>query len=331
MEKKITVPPWAVDRIAPPSQPGTSTHTTVMSAGPPASPTAADERHRVAGVGEDDASASPLSASRSTSRWTGTTAIVRAAPASAAAASDSDPLLPAPPTTHDRSAGCPRSTYWRDDPGGERRGSAHVHDRQRKGARQVVRASPPRSSARRGSRSRVHGTCSLVPSQRCQPVGDDQRRQRQRDQGRDLVPDCEPERRRRARPPPTVPVSMPPEPVTGLCILPRLATMSSTSARTAAPSPPCFSRSWRNDAASRFSRATSIRTSSGHSSAPGVQPQRGLGQDAGRLEHAVQTGRVSSGLCETARTHETSCGRPDTPKTSRHVFAAHRTFSRTLA
>ena len=35
----------------------------------------------------------------------------------------------------------------------------------------------------------------------------------------------------------TVPTSMPPDPVTGFCILPRVATMSSTSARTASPSP----------------------------------------------------------------------------------------------
>ena len=42
--------------------------------------------------------------------------------------------------------------------------------------------------------------------------------------------------------------------------------MSSTSARTAAPSPLCLSNSWRNDAASRLSRATSTRTSSAPSS-----------------------------------------------------------------
>ena len=40
IEKKMTVPPSAVARIAPPSQPGTSTHTMVRSAGPPAAATA---------------------------------------------------------------------------------------------------------------------------------------------------------------------------------------------------------------------------------------------------------------------------------------------------
>ena len=48
----------------------------------------------------------------------------------------------------------------------------------------------------------------------------------------------------------TVPMSMPPEPVTGFCIFPRVATMSRTAAFSAAPSvPPPGSRwtpqSWR--------------------------------------------------------------------------------------
>src|SRR5262249_24258880 len=38
IEKKTTVPPSRVDRMAPCSHPGTSTHTTVTSAGPPAPP-----------------------------------------------------------------------------------------------------------------------------------------------------------------------------------------------------------------------------------------------------------------------------------------------------
>ena len=67
----------------------------------------------------------------------------------------------------------------------------------------------------------------------------------------------------------TVPTSMPPEPVSGFCILPRVATMS----RTAGPDRRrrrrrvvCVRSSWRYDAASRLSRSTRIRTSSGHSS-----------------------------------------------------------------
>jgi hypothetical protein len=43
MEKKITVPPLLVDRIAPCSQPGTSTQTTVTVAGPPSAPVTAED------------------------------------------------------------------------------------------------------------------------------------------------------------------------------------------------------------------------------------------------------------------------------------------------
>ena len=54
MEKKMTVPRSAVARIAPPSQPGTSTQTTVTSAGPPAAVDGVAQRDRVAGVGDGD-------------------------------------------------------------------------------------------------------------------------------------------------------------------------------------------------------------------------------------------------------------------------------------
>ena len=43
----------------------------------------------------------------------------------------------------------------------------------------------------------------------------------------------------------TTPVSIPPDPVTGFCILPRSATMPSTAERIRPGSPPCASRSWR--------------------------------------------------------------------------------------
>ena len=78
----------------------------------------------------------------------------------------------------------------------------------------------------------------------------------------------------------TVPMSMPPDPVTGFCILPRVATMSSTSARTASPSPACFSDSWRKDAASRLSVSMLMRTSSGHSSGEASSRWAACGSDA---------------------------------------------------
>src|SRR5919107_416857 len=99
IEKNTTVPPSAVDRIAPPSQPGTSTHTTVTSAGPPDASTAVDNATGSRASASTTASARPAAVSRSASDWLGTTPIVRLAPASWAAASDSDPDLPAPPIT----------------------------------------------------------------------------------------------------------------------------------------------------------------------------------------------------------------------------------------
>ena len=99
MEKKMTVPRSAVERIAPPSQPGTSTQTTVTSAGPPAPVTASRSPIGSRASARTTSSASPAPASRSASRCTGTTPMVRAAPAARAAARLSDPDLPAPPMT----------------------------------------------------------------------------------------------------------------------------------------------------------------------------------------------------------------------------------------
>ena len=93
----------------------------------------------------------------------------------------------------------------------------------------------------------------------------------------------------------TVPTSMPPDPVTGFCILPRSATMASTSARTASPSPWCFSLSWRKLAASRLSRATSIRISSGHRSGSASNRRAACGRTPDRLQHAVQADRRRRG------------------------------------
>src|SRR5262249_18417297 len=99
MLKKMTVPPSAVARIAPCSQPGTSTQTTVTSAGPPraaVTATASDAGSRASASATW--SAIPARVSRSCSTWFGTTPTVRA-PARPAAASESDPDLPAPPST----------------------------------------------------------------------------------------------------------------------------------------------------------------------------------------------------------------------------------------
>ena len=108
----------------------------------------------------------------------------------------------------------------------------------------------------------AHGICSDWPSQRASPsviasgvrlseTSVAMRRPARRPSG-----DCGPASA-------TMPVSMPPEPVTGLCILPRWLMVPSTAARIASGAPPVDSRIWRNDAASRLSRSTPTRTSSG--------------------------------------------------------------------
>ena len=250
--------------MAPCSQPGTSTQTTVMSAGEPrACWTASDSRTGSRASAMATASASFTSSSRSASCCTGTTPTVRLAPARWAAASESEPLLPAPPMT--ATVGTrPRATYC--------------------STTRAVSAGAPATSmtaiARRGGRSsgtvaaivrpkRIacpsQGTCSLRPSQRARPsvITKGVRLSETR------VVTCWPTVTSSVACGPTsstTPTSMPPDPVTGFCILPRLATMSSTSARTASPSPPCLSNSCRNEAASRFRTSTETRISSGHSS-----------------------------------------------------------------
>ena len=91
----------------------------------------------------------------------------------------------------------------------------------------------------------------------------------------------------------TVPVSMPPEPVTGLCILPRLRTMSRTSARTAWPSPPCLLE--------QLAERRRVEVEPGHVDPDlvgpelrvGVEPLGRLRQHTGRAQHPVQSGRVA--------------------------------------
>ena len=67
----------------------------------------------------------------------------------------------------------------------------------------------------------------------------------------------------------TRPMSMPPEPVTGLCILPRSGTMRTTSAPMRAGSPPTASAICRKLAESMLSASTSMASSSSPSGRSG--------------------------------------------------------------
>jgi hypothetical protein len=105
----------------------------------------------------------------------------------------------------------------------------------------------------------------------------------------------------------TTPMSIPPDPVTGFCILPRSATMPSTADRTAPGSPPCASRSWRNEAASRFSRSSRTRTSSGQIAGRGSSRQAACGSTpAGSATRCRPSGDPGPG-------RPAACGAPPPP------------------
>ncbi len=159
MEKKMTVPPGAVARIAPPSQPGTSTHTTVTSAGPPAARDRRRHVNRVPGVGALTTwSASAARAAAAASASCGTTPMTRRAPARRAAAADSDPLLPAAPGMATTGAPAPALT---DAPG---QGRAR--------RRRRARPAPGRRAGHREARRRWTGrTGSRGPRRAPAPTG----------------------------------------------------------------------------------------------------------------------------------------------------------------
>ncbi len=195
IEKKMTVPPFAVARIAPCSQPGTSTQTTVMSAGPPsaavtASASATGSRASASATDVGEAG----SRSRSASCCTGTMPTVFGAPARRAAASDSEPDLPAPPITATVGA-----AYPCDDARGQCGRAAHVQDRQRQLRVKII---GQYGGDRPSEQDRVTGGRHLLahPVPAGQPVGDRQRRQRERDQRGDPVADREARAANRGRP-----------------------------------------------------------------------------------------------------------------------------------
>ena len=144
----------------------------------------------------------------------------------------------------------------------------------------------------------AHGTCSDRPSQRASPsvMASGVRLSETR------VAIRSPAARPSGEPGPassTTPVSIPPDPVTGFCILPRSATMPSTAARIAAAEPPVDSSSCRNDAASRFSRPTRTRTSSGQMAGPVSSCQAACGSTpAGLITRCRPSGEPAVRSCD---------------------------------
>nr|BFF26282.1 hypothetical protein GCM10025732_42470 [Glycomyces mayteni] len=130
-----------------------------------------------------------------------------------------------------------------DDAADEGGGAADVEDGERELLGEVVGDRGGDGAAEEDGGARCGDLLgTAVPA--LQTISDAQRGEGEGDEGGDLLADFEAERG--AGPTAsTVPMSMPPEPVTGFCILPRASTMARTSSRTAAPSPPCLVRSCR--------------------------------------------------------------------------------------
>ena len=137
------------------------------------------------------------------------------------------------------------------------------------------------------------GTCSLRPSQRCEAVLDDERGEGERDQGGDPVARTEAERGLR---PDLLDGADEHAAGAGLGVLHLAAggdDVEHLGADPVAVPVVCLRSSWRNDAASRLSRSTRIRTSSGHSSRRVSSRCAAWGSTPGGVEHAVQAGRIA--------------------------------------
>ena len=245
------MPPSAVSRIAAGSQPVALTTTTVRSAGPaPGRADRLERGQRVAQVGRDADVARDRARRRAStaSASTSTATSVPSGVASRAAARASLPAWPAPRTqtvpppgasgAHLRGGGADVEDLERLSSSGRSSGSRRPGRRgrrRRRCPRPRPAASPDRRRSTASSRSGVSVSDASV---------DDPRR---------------PARAGSAKRSPTaatVPVRMPPESVSGLCILPRAATISAIRAAIASGSPSARSRIWRCEVESRQSRST---------------------------------------------------------------------------
>ena len=261
----MTVPRSAVARMAPPSQPGTSTQTTVTSAGPPAAVDCVAEGDRVAGVGDDDlvgdvgvGEQRALLLERDDADGALGAGVLGGREAEraglAGAADDGDD-------------GARWSYVLLDDALGHGGRAADVHHGEAELAGQVV-------GDDRGDRAAeedgvpVGGDLLALAVPALEAVLDDERGQGEGDEGGDAVADLRGRGATPGRPPRRCRRACRRSRSRGSASCRGRATISSTSRRTASPSSSvrCFRSSWRKDAASRLRRSTRMRTSSGHSS-----------------------------------------------------------------
>ncbi len=265
----MTVPPSAVARIAPPSQPGTSTHTTVTSAGPPAAVTASRRAIGSRASATVTASAMPAPVRRSCSPWWGTTPMVRAAPAARAAAEAEGAGLAGTADDRDHGLGAAGDVLLHDA-GGERGRSADVHHAQRERRVEVVGDDRgDRPAEEHGVAVARHLLARAVPAR--EAVLDDERGEGEAHQGRDAVADLQAEGRLGADL-----LDGADEHAAGaghgvLHLAARADDLEDLGAHAVAvglaEARGGRARAGGNDAASRLSRSTRTRTSSGHSSA----------------------------------------------------------------
>ena len=255
MEKKTTVPPSAVARTAPCSAPGTSTQTTVTSAGVP---DRGRDGERVGGVGDDHAVGEPGGAQRGRLGVVAHQAGELGGPRGARCGQAEAAGLAGGAQDGDRARPGPL-----DHPGGRGRCPADVEHGQRDGVGQVVGQD---GGDRAGEQDRRPlGRDLLRPAVPAgQPVGDPQRGEGEGDQrGHPVARRTQPQRRLR---PDGVHDADEHAAGAGDRVLHLAAGARRSPGRR--PARPrrrrrAASDSWRNDAASRLSRSTAMRTSSG--------------------------------------------------------------------
>jgi hypothetical protein len=183
IEKKMIVPPSSHDRIAPCSQPGTSTQTTTSRRDAEGG---VDGLREPTGSGVGERDVRETDALR-VSACAGSHHAHGALGARTGQRATTTPL-PAPPMT--ATVGASPLDVPADHPGGQGRSAADVHDHHRERAGQIV-GHLGHDRAVEQDRVAVAGDLLAAAVPVAQLVVDDQRRQGERHQGRDLVADRE--------------------------------------------------------------------------------------------------------------------------------------------
>ena len=212
--------------------------------------------------------------------------MVRAAPAALAAARLSEPDLPAPPMT--ATVGASYCSTMRAVSAGAPQTSMTLR------ARSVGRSSGITATMERPKRTAYpsQGTCSLRPSHRSSASSMTSGVRVRETRVVTLSPGRRPSGDRSPTSS-TVPTSIPPEPVSGFCILPRAATISRTSRAHLVAVAVVLALELAERRGVEVELLDADPDLVGPQLAAGVEALGGLGQDEGLVEHAVQAGRIA--------------------------------------